>query len=103
MVTVKACSPQQGMRRPSAPDNPGLEGGDEDRHGMMEKAEPMSTRYRRLDELSVMKKRRPGRTAETTPRSELGLLAEFGVIIEHRRAQAGRLLLASLAEVDAAA
>jgi hypothetical protein len=68
MVTVKGCSPQQGMRRPSAPDNPGPKGGDKDRHGIIEKAEPVSTRYRRLDELSVTKKRRPGRITETTPR-----------------------------------
>jgi hypothetical protein len=44
MVTVKDCSPQQGMRRPSAPVRLGPEGGADDCHGKMENAEPVSMR-----------------------------------------------------------
>ncbi len=43
MVTVRR-SPHQGIRRPSILDNPGPDGGEEDCQGMMEKAEPVSTR-----------------------------------------------------------
>jgi hypothetical protein len=46
MLTVKGRSPQQGMWRTSAPESLSPEGDDEDRQGMMEKAEPVSTRYR---------------------------------------------------------
>jgi hypothetical protein len=44
IVTVNAFSPQQGIRRPSAPERLGPEGGVEDLQGIMEKAEPVSTR-----------------------------------------------------------
>jgi hypothetical protein len=44
MDTVKDFSPQQGMRLPSAADKEGPAGGSEESHGMMEKAEPVSTR-----------------------------------------------------------
>jgi hypothetical protein len=44
MDTVKDFSPQQGMRLPSAADKEGPEGGSEESHGMMEKADPVSTR-----------------------------------------------------------
>ncbi len=51
--TVKDCSPQQGIRRPSAPAKLGLVGGDCDCQGMSEKAEPVSTKNQRLEALSV--------------------------------------------------
>jgi hypothetical protein len=44
MDTVKGFSPQQGMRLPSAAVKEGPEGGSEESHGIMEKAEPVSTR-----------------------------------------------------------
>jgi hypothetical protein len=44
MVTAKHHSPQQGMRRLSALQRLGPDGGAGDRHGMIEKAEPVSTR-----------------------------------------------------------
>jgi hypothetical protein len=53
MVTAKDRSPQQGMRRPSAAVRVGPEGRDDDSKGIIEKAEPVSTRYRRPETLSV--------------------------------------------------
>jgi hypothetical protein len=53
METVKDFSPQHGMERPSAPVKLGPEGTRLDCQGMMEKAEPVSTRKRRLEEESV--------------------------------------------------
>jgi hypothetical protein len=44
MVTVNHLSPQQGIRRPSAPERLGPKGGSGDFHGMIENAEPVSTR-----------------------------------------------------------
>jgi hypothetical protein len=44
IVTINGDSPQQGIRQPSAPHNPGPDGGEEDCQGMMEKAEPVLTR-----------------------------------------------------------
>jgi hypothetical protein len=44
IVTVNAFSPQQGIRRPSALERLVPEGGIEDLQGIMEKAEPVSTR-----------------------------------------------------------
>jgi hypothetical protein len=44
MVTVKGHSPQQGIRWPSAPERLGPEGGEDDCQGIMENAEPVSTR-----------------------------------------------------------
>jgi hypothetical protein len=51
--TVKDFCPQQGIRRPSAPARLGPEGAELDRHGIIEKAVPVSTRNRRLKSLSV--------------------------------------------------
>jgi hypothetical protein len=53
MDTVKDFCPQQGMRRLSAADKEGPAGGSEESHGIMEKADPVSTRWRRLETLSV--------------------------------------------------
>jgi hypothetical protein len=44
IVTVKGCSPQQGMRRPSAADKDEPAGAAADFQGIIEKAEPVSTR-----------------------------------------------------------
>ncbi len=44
MDTVKDFSPQQEMCLPSAADKEGPAGGSEESHGMMEKAELVSTR-----------------------------------------------------------
>jgi hypothetical protein len=44
MDNVKDFSPQQGMHLPSAADKKGPAGGSEESHGMMEKADPVSTR-----------------------------------------------------------
>jgi hypothetical protein len=44
MDTVKGFSPQHGMRLPSAAVKEGPEGGSEEVHGIIEKAEPVSTR-----------------------------------------------------------
>jgi hypothetical protein len=44
MVTVQDRSPQQGIRRPSAAVREGPEGVSVDSQGIMEKAEPVSTR-----------------------------------------------------------
>jgi hypothetical protein len=44
MVTVKGRSPQQVIRRPSAPERLRPEGGVADFQGMIENAKPVSTR-----------------------------------------------------------
>ncbi len=106
MVTVNGCSPQQGLWRPSAPVKPGPEGGEEDRHGIMEKAGiGDGTNYpsRRRGDRGESPKQRPGglvfRPAAPLL-AELCLLAELGVVIAHGCAQGGPLVLASLAEVN---
>jgi hypothetical protein len=51
--TVKDFCPQQGIRHPSAPARLGPEGMDLDFHGMIEKAEPVSTKNQQLEVLSL--------------------------------------------------